>query len=52
MDEAKIDVVIKTTERKTFPQNQIIIKYWDIFGNLLFEKTTGEKQQTISEKEC
>lgn len=52
MDSVKVEVVIKTTTMITYPKLQTITRYWDINGNLLFEKIYGEKQQTISEKEC
>ena len=51
MDKAKIDVVIKTTTMITYPEFQTITRYWDINGNLLFEKISGEKQHSISENE-
>ena len=51
MDSVKVEVVIKTTTMITYPKFQTITRYWDINGNLLFEKISGEKQHSISENE-
>ena len=50
MLKAELEVVIKTEEERQIPR-QTITRYFTTDGRLIYEKITGEVQQTLSEDE-